>query len=744
MDRPHIVKEYIENQVTYLMRVKNIDRETAESFVKSIAKETYKAPKLKVIKTVREGYEETKDINFTEFMTSVKDNILCPNGRIYVNPKHRPARIREYIKDLLKRRKFHKNKMFQHQQKEEYEAAAMEKSNESRIKIDANTVCGGAKNSPYSCFYDKAGFNAVTSVARLMIKTNYTLLEQIFGGNYYWVDKEELIQNIILRIRTCPNKETIDALVNKYNLFKPTRTDLINRYQFFMNLYAVGPSYLNRAKITDLDQGSYINCYLESDIIKQLKSNSNLYLEEDIIVDLTDVITLVNKLEDHEVLFLYYVNNLRALFWKNSSYFKKLFFNLSNNITDKISNSCNESDIFKLDDDFPAIIATKFANLVKGQELSEVIKKDPELTKVFIQYVNYLFSEIQHIDELLKTFIRTEITVTRTKIKEDMWRNTTLGSDTDSVIYTLKEWLKWYKGDVFNEDEDNDTFLAIISYFVAKVSQHNMRVFSEHLGSVDEDRFILQMKGEYDFNSMIFYLIKKHYTGVMTIQEGRVLPKIKLDIKGIGLRNSAVPKITADELKATVIETQTQQSASKYIRNVINLELEMSKDLRSGSTQFLKIISVKNKEQYANSGSSAYLYLELWNETFGDKYGYVYTPVKCPNVFLLSINDETLSYVRKIDEEIYRRLKNFKSRYPKRDLTNIIINPLLHKIPEEIIVMMDFRKHIYTNMKPMYLTLESFGIFMMHSAKKLLLLSDYYNEVDLHLLDSHIEEEEKE
>lgn len=72
----------------------------------------------------------------------------------------------------------------------------------------------------------------------------------------------------------------------------------------------------------------------------------------------------------------------------------------------------------------------------------------------------------------------------------------------------------------------------------------------------------------------------------------------------------------------------------------------MALDLKKGSTQFLKSVSVKNKETYANSDSSAYLYLDIWNKTFGDKYGHLKTPVKCPLVFLRSINEDNLIYVK--------------------------------------------------------------------------------------------------
>lgn len=752
LHRPDIFQNIVKLHTEHLMRVKNIPYEEAEVFVKSILKERYKAPTISAIVQERPGYEVVKTISFNQFVKTAKDNIVCPNGRVYVNPKYKPARIREYIKDLLKRRSYHKKKMFAHQQKKEEELAAMEKANESRIKIDANTTTGGAKNSPYSCFYDKAGFNAVTAVARLMIKTNYSVFEQALGGNFFWKDMDELINNIMLRITHCPPQEEIMKIVHKYNLFIPTANDLMDRFQFFMNLYEIGPSYLYRNDIIKLKDdininSSYVNDYTNNDnffnnTIKNLMNLSPIFDNPKKIIDLSSVERIVKTLKTHEIIFLYYVNNLRALFWKNSSVFKPLLKDMIDNSKNTYNNEYKASDLFTIDKDLTPIISTHFQDDVKGKELDKILEEEPILVHKFTNYLHYLNDIMRGIDDVFDLFFKTEIGTTRINIKDQMWRNTTLGSDTDSVIYTLKEWVKWFSGDVFDDSKEIDTILAIIGYYVAKIASHNTRLLSKHLGAQGDDLSILNMKGEYNFNSMVFYFIKKHYTGVMTIQEGRVLPDIKLDIKGLGLRGSHVPADVADKMQQFTIETQKRQAASHYIREVTGLEKEMAKDLRSGSSQFLKSISVKNPEQYANAEGTAYLYLQFWNEVFGEKYGQVFTPVKCPCVFLRPFNIEMGRYLQEVDKEIFNKLKRFISKY-NRVIPAIIINPLLKSVPEEVLIMMDMRKHIYTNMKPLYLTLESFGMPLMHNHKNMLLLSDYYSELDLKLLASENEEGEE-
>lgn len=741
--RVNFFKEYLFNQVENLKRTFDLSDEEATEFVKKIVREKYQPPKIMANVMLRPGYEEKRQVSFKEIVDVTATNIMCPNGRIYVNPKYQPATVREYIKDLLLRRAYHKKKMFGHQQRNEYEAQAMEKANESRIKIDANTLTGGAKNSPYSAFYDKSGFNAVTAVARLMIKTDYSVLEQALGGNYNWESVDELYNDIILRIRYCPEEKIITEIVKKYNLYIPTKEDLMERYQFFMNLYEVGPSYLNSDIITTFD--SNVNSSYNNEIInfavKELCYLSPISDPKEKIIDLSLVKNLLDKLTQHEIIFLYYVNNLRALFWKNSSTFKPLITKMVKGEGVDETYDFPIDKMFSLDGDILPIVSTKFAEIVKGKEIGEIAAKEKDIAQKLANYLNFINILITDLNDVFSIFFRSKIGTTRVSVKDKMWRNTTLGSDTDSIIYTLKEWVKWFTGDYFTDNLEVDTMLAIISFFVAKIAAHNTGLLSFHLGCRGEDLKLLEMKGEYDFNAMIIYLIKKHYTGVMTIQEGRVLPKIKLDIKGIGLRNASIPKNVIEKLKDFSIEAQKKQTATHYIKELTSLEKEMATDLRRGSTQFLKSISIRNKEEYANADGSAHFYLEFWNNVFGDKYGKIPTPVKCPNLFLKPYTPDIFKDVGIIDKDIEERLKNYLKRFGKRNLNSIVMNPLLQQIPEELIIMIDMRKHIYTNLKPLYLTLESFGMPFSHNHKYKLLLSDYYDEIDLRLMSSGEEEE---
>lgn len=733
----------LENHILNLMTSEGISREEAEAFVKKTMKVHLQPPEFEVLAYPTPGYEEHKNISFKEFADACKTNIVTPSGRIYWHPEVRPAMMRDYTIDLGNMRDYHKARMFKFQQEEKKEEVAIERGAESKIKIEMNTITAGAKNSAYCCFADKAGFNAITATARLMIKTNYVNLEQNLGGNFYWEDLEDLTNWIMVHLKSCPPKEMIDDIISKHNLMVPSKELLLDRYQFFMNLYKVGLGYLHKTEFYNFEahlDNDQSNQYINSEVIKTLVTTSPLKLKKEEIVDLSQIKKLLDNLEQHQITYLFYVNNFRAIVRCNEPYFRAKFERLLS--TDYEQHEYPLSDIFKLDKEYPPIISTRFATEVAGKELKKIVETEPELAMKLANYANHLHENFLDIEMIFNLFCKPPVLTPRTGCKEVMWRNTTLGSDTDSVLYTLVDWMEWFNKDPFSASIEGYTFTAIIAFYVAQVAKHLMYTFSGHLGAKGKDRYWLEMKGEFDFKSMTFMAVKKHYTGVIDKQEGRVLPKLKLDIKGIGLRNAAIPKTVAELLKTFVLDSQKQQSAYHFIKETIEMEHIMAKDLRQGEKYYLKTISVQQKESYDDPGRTAYFYLEFWNYVFGEKYGEVHPPAKLPSAFLLNLTPERIQMIKQIDPKIAQKLIEFRNLHTDRKhIIGIVINPLLHRIPEELLILLDMRKHIYTNMRGMYLKLESYGIPLMHSDKEKLLLCDYYSELDLKLLASDVEDE---
>ena len=80
--------------------------------------------------------------------------------------------------------------------------------------------------------------------------------------------------------------------------------------------------------------------------------------------------------------------------------------------------------------------------------------------------------------------------------------------------------------------------------------------------------------------------------------------------------------------------------------------------------------------------------------------------------------------------DIAEKLKRFTTAHPK-PLTRIPINPVTNEIPEELRTAADYRSVIYSNSRPLYFILTSFGIVDGSLKKQNRLYSDTYGWIEL-------------
>jgi hypothetical protein len=171
-------------------------------------------------------------------------------------------------------------------------------------------------------------------------------------------------------------------------------------------------------------------------------------------------------------------------------------------------------------------------------------------------------------------------------------------------------------------------------------------------------------------------------------------------------------------------------NAKKYILRTLQFERYIYDDLQAGSTQFLTIDPVKNKDEYKEAERSIYFNYLFWEEIFGDKYGNIAIPTKC---YILPLtNPRTYAYVSYLEQhypDVAIRLKRFFERHPDKAVTRIPINPLTNVIPDELKLITDYKSIIFSNCSPLYLFLSSFAITTGTSTKQKVLFSDIYGMV---------------
>jgi hypothetical protein len=686
VERPSLVQSYQEHMVNYLMCSRGCTKEQAEKFVEETVTNNLKSPDMKSVETTSYGNTKVRTISLGLFVNKIRNKIVCPSGSIYKPVYKKLAFLCKMIKNGLAMRKVVKKKKMQALEAGDKIAAEMHDYGQASIKIKLNSLPGGL-GSPYNLFYDKGGYNSITSSARALIAHSYTCAEQLLGGNYAWFNEQEGIHHVMVAIAKAPKAEVITSITNRFRLKEIS------------------------AEKTHEFMAESIRQYQHKDPCGEL-------------------LTVLKAAPPHVVTFIYYMGNLRNLLWENDHIFKEFVSGLLSYDQNISTEGFEPSDIWNVDEDLLAVALTVMAKEMEGIKISELTKKHPNTAKMIAANGKVMQDKLNTLDDLFNVFIYHDIVTPNILTRKNMFRNTVIISDTDSVIYTSKPWVDWYVGQTDKIVSSSYDIAALATYWLTKVNADVMAKYSIAQGATGDNVPVMQMKNEFLYPALLMYDIKKVYAGVIKVVEGVVLPEAKPDLKGAAIRGSSVAKEARDFCEDLIIEQilkpsmDGQLSAAMLIKHCVDFEHHIRTSIENGETTFLQNQSVKMPAEYSNPDGSAWLYVEAWNRVFGAKHGKIAPPDKVPIMKLVPPTMDYYEDLLKKDKTMHDAWCSFveeKGKFP----TSIVIAPTARKIPEEIIPLCDIRAIIYKNMKPVYLTLERLNISQGFS-KKELLLSDVY------------------
>lgn len=306
-----------------------------------------------------------------------------------------------------------------------------------------------------------------------------------------------------------------------------------------------------------------------------------------------------------------------------------------------------------------------------------------------------------------------------------MVRRTVVLSDTDSTCFTLDEWVKWYKDGVFHVDGETIAIGGAVSYITTQVIVNFLRILSCNLnvdaGLVDK----LGMKNEFLWLAHVPAEVSKHYYAYTVLQEGTVLTKPEIEIKGVHLKNSTVPKFVIEDGKALMQSILEKVSSNQPLhfgtiaKRIVELERTIRESVFAGESVFLKKSKINAAESYVQEADkSPYARHTFWNEVFAPTYGEVppppYEVVKIPtkvqsktalNTWLASIENV----------ELRTRLLDWLVRNNKKDLPTIYLNDTYVKgsgIPAEILSVIDIERIVLDVTIQHRVILETMGIVL--------------------------------
>jgi hypothetical protein len=217
-----------------------------------------------------------------------------------------------------------------------------------------------------------------------------------------------------------------------------------------------------------------------------------------------------------------------------------------------------------------------------------------------------------------------------------------------------------------------------------------------------------------------------------------VYPEIKLEVKGVNLRNSKIPKTVmepfTDQLKhvLTTIMKNAQLSLEDVIAEPLRIEQMVKDSLLSGSAEYLTTQQLKSHQSYAKGYDAAnYKYHEFWQEVFAPKYGnspdLPYTGIKISTT--LNNRTKLMKWIDSMeDKALAHRIAVYLRNNNKTSMGTIYVPKTLFlgkPLPKELVDVIDIRSLLSIICAPCYLYLESMGFYFKNGANSRLITDEF-------------------
>lgn len=685
---PHMMDEYVLMQANFIHRQTGMPIEEAIPKIQKIIQEKYTPKKLIMLQSPSYGNVKKIEQDLWKFIRFTADYILSPSGSVYKPPYQTRSVISQMLVEKLAERKKVKKVQLKAEGAGDDVLAKRCWYKQATIKINCNSLPGGF-GSEYNIFYDKPNYNTITSAARCMISRAYTICEQLLGGNFSWFSEEELINHIILNLREMSPKENIRKCIDKYKIQIPTRQMLMTFYTDTLKQYVPSPN------------------------MKQIR-------------------ILVDSLDELELTFLYYYCNLRHLIWGNDNIFRPYIKHLFDVSDIAIDENVTKDDAYAIDDTVTTLTTVAFSDKLGNFGLGDICSDHPEYIPKLVAYSRATERRLRVLDLLMDTFVNTGADVPESQKKPHTWRNTTIVSDTDSVIFTADAWDSWWRDGKLNIVNESYQIASLVSYWLHHAVKFALKRFSIKFGITGKDTSVLAMKNEFLYPVMLIFDTKKTYVGIQKVKEGVILPKPKADVKGQTLRGSSICNESLNFSENLMIHDILEPvmngplSGEDIIQKIVEFEHEIRDSIEQRKEMtYLKITSLKYERDYKNPESaSVVIGHQFWQEIFAEKYGDIHAPTKVKTFEVIHPKEDYWKWLEKVSPDICEKMQRYVSR-TKKFPNHLIVNPIGDTMPMEMIPLVNIRAVIWHNIKPSYNTLKRLNISVGCEDKKLL-LSDIY------------------
>lgn len=691
-----ILRHYVEDSAAFLHLSTGRPLEVCKQFVTESLKKggrfEFKDPKLTYLQRGDNGDRVKKETTLHRYLSDSirKRELISPTLTTYIHPHKKTSLLAIYIDENVKSRGRAKKAMFAAKAAGDMNLYAVKKIEQTNRKLSNNAI-SGAHVSPSTPLYNKTAHATLTSNCRSTSGYGNANNEKFLSGNRHYFNHHIVLNNIV-SIVNHTDYSKLKSVMDKYEIHYPSINETLNCIRYSTQLYWRDARFFAKVqalveKLSPIQRAAFVytgdfhhlkeyNSELALRFIKQLSGKVQGTVNDPLGI-------IKGAPEDH-------VNLGHQICSKETAGIGKEYASIEGT----------------------AAIHT-LALTIKN--IADTITEYSDLIQA-LWVTNNLPASVAHFPDSI--------------------RRSALTSDTDSTIFTVQDWVLWYKGSMSFDDEAMAVAATMIFLASATIT-HVLAIMSANFGIVPERLHQIAMKNEYKFDVFVPTQLGKHYYALMSCQEGNVYTEHETEIKGVYLKSSNAPReivAQAQAMMEDIMHSVMQKgsiSLMKYIKEVADTERKIIASIQRGEFTYLRAGSIKDAESYtAEEEFSPYQNHVFWNEVFGPKYGTMPNPPYA-TVKVSVITGTPKAFKKWVDEisdrDLAGRLEEWMKRTGKNKITtmNLPTDIARNGLPEEISSIVSYRKIVTDICKIMYLILETLGMYTMEK-KITRLISDFY------------------
>lgn len=654
-----------------------------------------KDPKTMVLYKNEQGDREKKVVGFSQFLNRIKQHklLLSPSMSVYLPENVRQSTHAQYIAEGVANRKAVKKEQLRlegEKTPEAMELAQVRKGEQENFKINNNSY-SGATVSAATILYYKSTHSSLTSTCRTATSYANANNEKFIMGNRHYYTPEVTKANMLSLANTTDLKE-LDRCMQKFKLHYPTADEVIE-----MVLYSTAHYWNN------------------PDYTAQLKR-------------------LAAGMSPIQRAAIMYVGDLYHIYQLNKDMVKTFLTELSQ--LGRPDQVITKEAYGKYDSDMQLLANFICYEEVNGRNNEVLQKENPEVFDIIYSTGNNIREVLAKYQLFIKAMFLTKNVPSSIHAFPTAYRRAAVISDTDSTMFTLQYWVEEFFGRITFSKEAKRLVFALV-FLVSEVVMHILALQSANMGVAENKLRLLAMKNEYYFAVLSLTTRSKHYYASQDALEGVMFSKARMEVKGVGLRDSKVPprinkaaKKMMDHIITTIKREETLDLPA-MLKQIADIERDIMKSIYNGKAEYLTTGKCKRADAYKTEDNATFAKYKFWKEVFEPSFGFLEAPPYSFVKVSVTIDNRTRfeEWVESIEDKgLAQRLKVWALANNKKGITNFHVPMSVvenHGIPEVITRVANVRQVISNTMGSFYLLMESLGIMLMDK-KITRLISDFY------------------